>query len=45
MKALSSPNTSTRTFDVLIKPETEGNVSAIVLGLPEYQATGSDLLL
>jgi hypothetical protein len=42
MKALSSPNTSTHAFDVLIKPETEGNVSATVLGLPEYRATGSD---
>jgi hypothetical protein len=42
MKALSSPNTSTHVFDVLIKPETEGNVSATVLGLPEYRATGSD---
>jgi hypothetical protein len=42
MTALSSPNASTHAFDVLIKPETEGNVSAIGLGLPEYRATGSD---
>jgi hypothetical protein len=42
MTALSSPNASTHAFDVLIKPETEGNVSATVLGLPEYRATGSD---
>ncbi len=42
MTALSSPNTSTHAFDVLIKPETEGNVSATVLGLPEYRATGRD---
>jgi hypothetical protein len=42
MTALFSPNTSTHAFDVLIKPETEGNVSATVLGLPEYRATGSD---
>jgi predicted RNase H-like HicB family nuclease len=42
MKALSSANPSTHVFDVLIKPDTEGNVSATVLGLPEYRATGSD---
>ncbi len=42
MTALSSPNTSTHAFDILIKPETEGKVSATVLGLPEYRATGSD---
>jgi hypothetical protein len=42
MTALSLPNTSTHAFDVLIKPETEGKVSATVLGLPEYRATGSD---
>ncbi len=42
MTALSSPNTSTHAFDVLIKPETEGKISATVLGLPEYRATGSD---
>jgi hypothetical protein len=41
MTALSLPNTSTHAFDVLIKPETEGNVSATVLGL-EYRAIGSD---
>ncbi|MGB8699539.1 MAG: hypothetical protein WCD18_09000 [Thermosynechococcaceae cyanobacterium] len=39
---MSSSNTSTHAFDVLIKPETEGKVSATVLGLPEYRATGSD---
>ncbi len=42
MKALSSPNTSTHAFDILIKPETEGKVSATVLGLPEYRAEGYD---
>jgi hypothetical protein len=42
MTALSSPNASTHAFDVLIKPETESSVSATVLGLPEYRATGSD---
>ncbi len=42
MTALSFPNTSTHTFDVLIKPETEGKISATVLGLPAYRATGSD---
>ncbi len=42
MTALFSPNTSTHAFDILIKSETEGKVSATVLGLPEYRATGSD---
>jgi hypothetical protein len=42
MKGMSSPNASTHAFDVLIKPETEGKVSATVLGLPEYRATGRD---
>jgi hypothetical protein len=42
MKALASPNASTHAFDVLIKPETEGKVSATVFGLPEYRAIGSD---
>jgi hypothetical protein len=45
MTALSLPNTSTHAFDVLIKPETEGKVSATVLGLSEYRATGSDYSL
>jgi hypothetical protein len=45
MKALFSPNASIHAFDVLIKPETEGNVSATVLGLPEYRAIGSDYSL
>jgi hypothetical protein len=46
MAALSSRNASnqhaTHAFDVLIKPETEGKVSATVFGLPEYRAIGSD---
>jgi hypothetical protein len=41
MKALSLANASTHAFDVLIKPKTECKVSATVLGLPEYRATGS----
>jgi hypothetical protein len=46
MTTLSSPNAAshqtTHAFDVLIKLEPEGKVSATVLGLPEYRATGSD---
>jgi hypothetical protein len=37
-------NASSHAFDVLIKPETEGKVSATVLGLPEYRAEGCDRL-
>jgi hypothetical protein len=33
---------ATHTFDVLIKPEAEGKVSATVLGLPEYRSEGLD---
>jgi hypothetical protein len=46
MTPLSSPSAAqhpaTHTFDVLIKPESEGKVSATVLGLPEYRSEGSD---
>lgn len=46
MTPLSSPSATnhpaTHTFDVLIKPEPEGKVSATVLGLPEYRSEGSD---
>jgi hypothetical protein len=42
MTALSSSNASTHVFDVLLQPETEGKVSATVLGLPEYRVVGSD---
>jgi hypothetical protein len=42
MPPLSLPRTTTHAFDVLIKPEPEGKVSATVLGLPEYRAEGSD---
>ena len=46
MIPLSSPSATdyqaTHTFDVLIKPEHEGKVSATVLGLPEYRSEGSD---
>jgi hypothetical protein len=46
MTPLFSPSAAqhpaTHTFDVLIKPESEGKVSATVLGLPEYTSEGSD---
>jgi hypothetical protein len=46
MTPLFSPSAANRqanhTFDVLIKPESEGKVSAMVLGLPEYRSEGSD---
>jgi hypothetical protein len=42
MLPLSLSTTATHTFDVLIKPEPKGKVSATVLGLPEYRAEGSD---
>lgn len=42
MTLLFSSNTATHTFDILIKPESEGTVSAIALGLPEYRAEGCD---
>jgi hypothetical protein len=46
MTPLSLPSAAkhptTHTFDVLIKPASEGTVSATVLGLPEYRSEGSD---
>jgi hypothetical protein len=46
MTPLSSPSAANHqgnhTFDVLIKTESEGRVSATVLGLPEYRSEGSN---
>jgi hypothetical protein len=42
MPPLSAHNPTTHAFDVLIKPEPEGKISATVLGWPEYRAEGSD---
>lgn len=42
MPPLSASSSTTHAFDVLIKPESEGKVSATVLGWPGYRAEGSD---
>jgi hypothetical protein len=42
MTPLYSTNSTNQTFQVLIKSESVGKVSATVLGLPEFRAEGSD---
>jgi hypothetical protein len=42
MTPLYSANSTNQTFQILIKSESVGKVSATVLGLPEFRVEGSD---